>query len=130
LDNVNLIPIVDSYTIARGTYNNFYFILKPEEAYSPVSIQDVQPIDLTAVRNQTDNIIVTPAEFLLQARELANKYKEFYNLNSQVILVDDIYNQFNGGHIDPAAIRGIEVFLFQFAFTTNNFLNTNRDWNN
>ncbi|HNX03058.1 MAG TPA: type IX secretion system sortase PorU [Candidatus Cloacimonas sp.] len=113
LYNVNLIPVVDNYSIARGNYKNFYFILKPEEAYSPALIQSVQPNDLTAVRNQTDNIIVTPAEFLQQAQELAAKYWDIYQIRSQVILVDDIYNQFSGGHIDPAAIRmAMKYFYF------------------
>ena len=105
LYSVDLIPVADNCIIADGNSKTFYFMLKPGEAYRPSVMQLVQPNDLTYESGQFDNIIVAPAEFLQQAQELANKYREIYQISSKVILVDDIYNQFNGGHIDPAAIR-------------------------
>ena len=105
LYSVDLISVADNCIIAEGNSKTFYFMLKPGEAYSPSLIQFIQPNDLTAESNRADNIIVAPAEFLQQAQELAAKYWDIYQIRSKVILPEDIYNQFNGGHIDPAAIR-------------------------
>lgn len=103
--NVGLIPITENYFISVGKSSTTYFMLKPNEAYTPSLINVTHPTDLTADISNIDNIILTSAEFLDQAQILAEKYKQLYQVRSRVILADDIYNQFNGGHTDPATIR-------------------------
>lgn len=104
--DVALIPIQSSsYFVSSGVSTTQYHMLRPAEAYTPVRIALVQPTDIAANPSQIDNIIITPAEFADRANTLAAKYFSLYGVKSKVILQDDIFNQFNGGHPDPAAIR-------------------------
>lgn len=113
--SVDKIPLTDSYFISEGTSSTSYFILKLNETYNPALIRVMHPTDLTANISQVDNIIVSPSEFISHAQVLADKYWDYYQVRSKVILVDDIYNQFNGGHIDPAAIRlALKYFYSNF----------------
>ncbi|PKN74060.1 MAG: hypothetical protein CVU50_00350 [Candidatus Cloacimonetes bacterium HGW-Cloacimonetes-3] len=102
---VEQIPLQGSYFISTGTSSTKYFLLTPSEAYAPAKVEYVEPVDLTSDTSQIDNIIITPLEFLSRAQTLAQKYFTTYGVRSRVVLQDDIFNQFSGGHPDPAAIR-------------------------
>lgn len=104
--NVDIIPLQNSnYFVSTGDLNTRYHLLTPTEAYTPVRIVFTEPTDLIADASQVDNIIITPAEFVDRANTLASKYWSLYGAKSKVIVQDDIFNQFSGGHPDPAAIR-------------------------
>jgi len=110
--NVDQIPIADTKIISNGTSSTRYFMLNPSEAFIPALVQVVEPLDLTANTEQSDNIIITPAEFISQAQILAQKYWDVYQVKSRVILQDDVFAQFNGGHPDPAAFRQMLRYFF------------------
>jgi hypothetical protein len=105
LYEVEQIPLQGQMFVSTGVTSSKYFLLSPGEAYSPSLIEAVIPADLTANTAQVDNIIITPAEFADQSQALAQKYFDLYGIRSRVILQEDIFNQFNGGHPDPVAIR-------------------------
>lgn len=110
---VKQVPLQGEFFIATGTSNTRFFLLTPSEAYSPVTVTSVDPVDLTADNSQLDNLIITPSEFKAKAESLAQKYFEYYGKRSRVLLQEDIMNQFNGGHPDPAAIRqAIRYFYY------------------
>ncbi|MDD4310343.1 MAG: C25 family cysteine peptidase [Candidatus Cloacimonetes bacterium] len=103
--NVQLHPLQDSAFVGTGTSSTRYFLLTAAETFAPASIQLVEPKDLTADTSQMDNVIICSPDFLDSAQALAEKYWDLYRVRSRVILQDDIFTQFNGGHPDPAAIR-------------------------
>lgn len=110
---VKQIPLQGSYFIATGTTDTKFYLLSPEEAYAPVSVSYIEPEDLTSDGTQRDNLIITPAEFKAKAEVLAQKYYDYYGISSRVVLQEDIMDQFNGGHADPAAIRqAIRYFYY------------------
>ncbi|MDY0151959.1 MAG: C25 family cysteine peptidase, partial [Candidatus Cloacimonas sp.] len=105
LYDVQQVPLQGQLFVSSGTQTTAYYLLKPSEAYSPAVVQMVNPTDLTADASQVDNIIVTPNEFAAKAEVLAQMYLDVYGVRSRVVLQSDIFDQFNGGHPDPVAIR-------------------------
>ncbi|MDD2229376.1 MAG: type IX secretion system sortase PorU [Candidatus Cloacimonetes bacterium] len=103
--DVQQIPLQNTYFVSTGTSATRYFLLNLSETYTPAKIELVEPIDLTNDTSPTDNVIITTTEFKAKAETLAQKYWDTYGIHSRVVLQDDIFNQFNGGHPDPVAIR-------------------------
>ncbi len=92
-----------------------YYVCRPEELYTPALMLRVEPTNLADVNNSVQSVIVCPPDFVEQAEELAQMYQENWSLNTKVVLQDDIMDQFNGGHPDPAAIRQYVRWLFHNA---------------
>ncbi|HPN39967.1 MAG TPA: type IX secretion system sortase PorU [Candidatus Cloacimonadota bacterium] len=107
--DVSKVPVVSEpdslWFAASGTNASRFIISTPSEYYSPVSITEVNPVDLTVSPSQVDHVIIAPAEYLTQAQTLADMYADFHGLSVKVVDQQDIITQFNGGHPDPAAIR-------------------------
>ena len=59
-----------------------------------------------------DYLIVTHREFLTSAHRLAD-YRESAGLRTQVVDVQDVYDEFGGGVYDPRAIRQFVKFAFE-----------------
>ncbi|MDD2332302.1 MAG: C25 family cysteine peptidase, partial [Candidatus Cloacimonetes bacterium] len=97
--------------IGSGNLNNSYWIVAPNDYYTPVLIENYNIRDLT-IQEQIDNLIITIPEFSSQADELAEFYNQTYGIHSKVVMQDDIFNQFNGGHPDPVAIRQYIRYLY------------------
>lgn len=91
--------------IASAVSGGKFFVAKAGNYLSPLSFATISPTDLTASPVQVDNIIITADEFATQAQTLVTLYAERHGLRSIVVKQSDIFNQFNGGHPDPAAIR-------------------------
>ena len=79
------------------------------ENFSPISNQD-----LHGVSGFPDLVIVTPEEFLDPANRLADHRRQD-GLEVQVVLIDQIYNEFSGGLPDMRAIRDYFKFLYDRA---------------
>ncbi len=90
---------------ALGNGTPRYVLTRPSEYLSPASISVADPQDLTLNTSPVDHIIISPKEFISQASSLAGMYQEFYGLRVRVVDQQDIFNQFNGGHPDPFALR-------------------------
>ncbi|MDD3577831.1 MAG: type IX secretion system sortase PorU [Candidatus Cloacimonetes bacterium] len=103
-----------SFSNPEGSNLKFY-IAKADELYSPASIQRLSPTDLTQIDSPIQNLIVTPADFMDQAQQLAQMYNQNWGITSKIALQEDIMTQFNGGHPDPAAIRQYVRYLFHYA---------------
>jgi len=91
--------------IGRGTPSVKYYVVQDADLYTPATIQSVQPVNLAQSNSSYDNIIITPSEFLSQANSLAAFYSQHFNKRSKVVLLQDIFNQFNAGMPDPNAVR-------------------------
>ena len=90
--------------IGSGGAGNSYWVIQPSDLFAPAVIQSYTPIDLTQ-SEQIDNVIVCPAEFVSQAQDLADFYWEQYRVKSKIVNQQHIFDQFNGGHPDPVAVR-------------------------
>lgn len=110
---VERLNLIDNSFVSSGTGNTKYAMLSLAEAWTPASVQIVEPTDLLADNSQIDNIIISPSDFISQANLLASKYLDTYGVRSRVVALQDVFNQFNGGHPDPAAIRLMLKYFFQ-----------------
>ena len=70
------------------------------------------PVAAGSVPNQnlhsqslTNFIIITHPDLLAQAQRLAQFHRQHDNLNTTVVTVNQVYNEFSSGSPDPAAIR-------------------------
>lgn len=69
----------------------------------PTPVPD-QPSNLRAAENTADFLVIAPAGFSTAAQRLAN-YRERRGLESRVVELEDIYDEFADGHRDARAIR-------------------------
>lgn len=82
-----------------------YVIFEPAGLLTPAGMEKVTPGRLASPANGADYIIITHSAFLQQAEQLADYRRSFNGFRAMIALVDDIYNEFNYGVKDPAAIR-------------------------
>ncbi len=103
--SVEKVPVQEGYLIAQGITGARIQLLQSSEYYSPVLVEAIEPVNLLADPTPLDNLIIAPQEFVAAAQNLAAIYREDYGLNTRIVDQQDIFNQFNGGHPDPAALR-------------------------
>jgi hypothetical protein len=109
LADVKMVPLMSSdgqnYFVSAGFSNTKYWLSNDHELHSPVIVGLVETNDLARIQSQYDNVIITADEFQTQALSLADMYLQDYGKRSLVVKQSDIFNQFNGGHPDPVALR-------------------------
>jgi len=66
-------------------------------AYSPNNLHDFQ--------GQIDCIIISPVEFISEANRLRDHHQLHDSLNTLVVDIQQIYNEFSGGLPDPLSVR-------------------------
>jgi len=91
--------------------NNNTNELKEFIAFEPNSTFQI-PTAIGAIPNQNiheiasaDLLIIYPAEFESAALQLAEHRRNYNGFEVHTVLVDDIYNEFSSGSVDPTAIR-------------------------
>ncbi|HEW98240.1 MAG: hypothetical protein DRR16_23055 [Candidatus Parabeggiatoa sp. nov. 3] len=88
-----------------------YLISTRGQIKSPPHITPVQPTQLKSLKNAADYILIT-AKALIPAVEPLGALRRQQGLRVKLVSVEDIYNEFNHGLFDPAAIK---TFL-QYAY--------------
>jgi len=81
-----------------------YLVVSPSGALRPRSFTLDYASRLRLNRNAADYVIITTSELALVAERLAG-YRQSQGLQSMVVDLDDIMDEFNGGNFDPHAIR-------------------------
>ncbi len=113
---ISQLPITmtyDGFTFSStGGPSTQFLISKPNEYFSPVSFQKLNPVDLSLISGPIESVIVTCPEFLDQANLLADMYQQNWGYHTKVVLQQDIINQFNGGNPDPGAIRQYMKYVY------------------
>ena len=94
----NLVFATDERTERR------YALFDPDAALTVDRWTELPNQNVHAV-SDVDMLILTPLLFKTQAQSLADYHAELDGLNSAVVDVDEIYNEFGTGHPDPTAIR-------------------------
>ncbi len=110
-----------SFTDSAGVGYEYYIAPKSNLSTPVLTSSESQPgsenyqvRDLHSSSNYSDYMIVTPVEFISQAVELAKHKAETGRFSSPTIVTtEDIYREFSGGIVDPAAIRNFMSYVHQ-----------------
>ncbi|MDI3503480.1 MAG: hypothetical protein PWP64_416 [Candidatus Cloacimonadota bacterium] len=117
--SISQVPFIETatgfYFTATGGSTTRFVVAKPGEFYSPASLQSYDPVDLVTMTSPIQSVIVSPAEFLDQAQILSDLYQQNWGYHTKVVLQDDIFDQFSGGHPDPGAIRQYMRYIYHNA---------------
>ncbi len=92
-----------------GAVGRRYAAVTADGWHKPLRLELDSPSSLQALGQGAEHLIITHADFAQAAQRLAawrNRDDRFGPpLNSRVVDVQDIYDEFSGGLVDPAAIR-------------------------
>ena len=113
-------PTVQQATIMNnsGLFGDFTDELKEYLMFNPSEIQLVEAFETIDNQNlhslnPVEFLIVTNQQFEQSALRLANFRQTSSGLNSEVVNVSDIYNEFSSGRQDVSAIRDFIRYLYQ-----------------
>lgn len=95
-----------------------YFCVSPDYFLVPDSIVKDRPSDLRNRNNGADYIIITHRKFINYAQQLADfRVQNLYGVEDprvMVVDVQDIYDEFSFGLLEPKAIRDFIKYVFDF----------------
>lgn len=91
-----------------------YIIFRPSNLSAPNFDSKIENQNLHGLTQLgiPDNLIITTEEFLRPANELAQFHKDFDNLDSYVVTVKKIYNEFSSGAQDICSIRNFIKMVY------------------
>ena len=88
-----------------------YLTQTTDQRLTPLSIIEDIPSNWKSTSNAADYIIITHAAFLSQVQPLAD-FRSSQGLRVQVVDVQDLYDEFNGGVFSPEAIRSSLAYAY------------------
>lgn len=102
-------------------------ILKEFILFSDVDYKEPQFIAKVLNQNlhalpQTDMVIISPPDFLSEARRLATHRKSEQNINTHIVTPEQVYNEFSSGARDAGAIRDFMKMFYDRAGNNNALL--------
>lgn len=89
---------------AEGAAVKRYLLFEPSGIKTPASGYPIPNQNLHAI-NAADMLIITPRLFWDQATEVAEFHQERDGINSVIVDINEIYNEFGTGMTDPTAMR-------------------------
>jgi len=99
-------------TFAHPTSSPHRYLLRAwSQRRAPVSVERADPVDLRTVPEGADYIIITHGHFYTAAQPLA-AYHAADGLRVLTADVQDVYDTFNDGIVDPAAIQGFLAYAY------------------
>ena len=106
-----------TFKVDGGTLHE-YIVLNENDFYTPQTLENsvVSNQNLHSLNN-IDYVIITQDFLVEQAQRLANYHLQNSNLNTQVIRLSQIYNEFSSGAPDITAIRDFVKHLYDNATT-------------
>ena len=81
-----------------------FLVLDASQRLTPLSLLQDGPSSLKSITNSADYLIISHASFLSAVQPLAT-WRSNQGLRVQVVDVQDIYDEFNGGVFSPQAIQ-------------------------
>ncbi|MEM6782531.1 MAG: type IX secretion system sortase PorU [Bacteroidota bacterium] len=93
------------------------FVPTAERIGAPPEGRAVDNQNLHGLTGYPDFIIVTHADFRTAAEALATYRRDRDGLNVFVVDIEQVYNEFSGGHVDMRAVRDFMKFLYDRADT-------------
>ena len=110
-----LLPINNNSFIANANSNTQFHLIAPNDYLRPNSISRVQTTSLDNAYPEHDVAIFFPEEFRSGAVRLQSIYEREYDYKVHIASIEHIFENFNGGHPDPMAIRNYLHFLLNTA---------------
>ena len=111
LSNSNL-----SFKVQADTLKTFV-VFSLDDCLSPIlsgnKIGTIANQNLHNVSSYTDMLIISPADFLSQAQQIADIHSQHDNLNVVVADVEKIYNEFSSGAKDVSAVRNYIRMVYE-----------------
>lgn len=98
-----------------------FALFNPGNEWSPEFVGKVSNQNLHGLQ-PFDFVIITHNQFKSQADQLAQFHRDEYSQSVQVVLVNDIYNEFSGGRQDPVAMREFIRMLYKRGQSSGNEL--------
>jgi hypothetical protein len=89
-----------------------FILFNPAQALSPLYYEQVKNQNLHAL-NSSKLLIITHPSLLGEALRLANFHEQQDSLSTNVVLINEIYNEFSGGVKDVCGIRNFIRMLYQ-----------------
>lgn len=81
-----------------------YLVLEADRAREPASLSADSASSLRSPRNRADYLVIAPELLKSSAQKLAG-YRGSEGMLTQVVLLEDLYDEFNAGLADPHAVR-------------------------
>ncbi len=97
----------------EADYKTRYYLVDQSRLKKPVKISSDQGSDLRNVDNQADFLIIAHSDFYDQVQSLKSWRSSFNQMEAKTIRVQDIYDEFSGGLLDPVAIRNFLKYAYQ-----------------
>jgi hypothetical protein len=82
-----------------------YSTFAPSELRTPASVELVEMPDLKSAAGSSELIVIAPALFAEAALDLVQFKNDETQTTARLVLLEDIYLEFNAGTTDPGAIR-------------------------
>jgi hypothetical protein len=98
------------------TDEHHYIAQATSQRLSPLSISLDNPSDLKSTANGADYIIISHSDFITEVQTLAT-YHSSQGLRAQVVDVQDVYDEFNGGVFSPEAIKSFLDYAYHHWIT-------------
>ncbi|NIR49848.1 T9SS type A sorting domain-containing protein [candidate division KSB1 bacterium] len=96
----------------RSTQNDFYYAFSSGGVKKVARIERDKSSNLRATSNAADYVIVTHANFLSQAEELADYRRDHNGFRTAVVDVEDIYDEFSAGVVSPHAVKDFLIYTY------------------
>ena len=88
-----------------------YIAVNPPQRKKPALLTRDEPSDLRSPANQADYVIITHRSFERSVRRLKD-LREAEGLSVAVAAIDDVYDEFSYGNVDPRAIKDFLRYAF------------------
>jgi hypothetical protein len=92
---------------------NRYLLLDESRIKKPSQFFKDQNSHLRSVSNQANFLIITHSDFHDQLQNLKSFRESFNQMSVGLVKVQDVYDEFSGGLLDPVAIRDFLKFSYQ-----------------
>jgi uncharacterized repeat protein (TIGR01451 family) len=107
-------PVSDTFTLRFQdtiTEERHYLALARSQRLSPLSIEEDAPSDLRSTANGADYVVVTHGDFVTDVVPLA-EHRAAQGMRTQIVDVQDVYDEFNGGIFNPTAIHDFLAYAY------------------
>jgi len=98
---------------ASADFKTRYFLVDESKLKSPAEFYSDEKSNLKELSHQADFLILTPSVFYDQIQSLKNFRHSYNQMSVEVVKVQDIYDEFSGGLVDPVAIRDFLKFAYK-----------------
>ena len=104
-----------------GAWNVSFAPLQPSAGYSvcqagselaPDAMEAVWPVGLASPTNRAAFVLIAPTNLLAAAQPLAD-YRRQQGLETKVVSLESVYDEFNGGLREPVAISNFLAYAWQ-----------------